>query len=215
MFAKSSQIINGFIKKAGSFADDVFKALDKLIAIIKKGADHFASFIRQVLDDFFEWLKNLFKNGKADEVLENGVRLPIKIVIGKFSKRPFDINNCGGKIVNLTWKDAKITKEGIETVKKHLSRFETVTANKKMISRLEKIKRREIAISDWDKKFYTHEIREYERYKAMGIKDGVNIEEHYNNLHTATLEDFKLAEFDENGIDNIYHPEVEEIDFHF
>ncbi|HEX8574723.1 MAG TPA: zincin-like metallopeptidase toxin domain-containing protein [Flavobacterium sp.] len=71
LFAKSAQIINGFIKKAGSFADDVFRALDKLISLIKKGADHLASFIRQVLDDFFEWLKGLFKSGKADEVFDN------------------------------------------------------------------------------------------------------------------------------------------------
>jgi hypothetical protein len=83
LFAKSSQIINGFIKKAGSFADDVFRALDKLIVIIKKGADHFASFIRQVLDDFFEWLKGLFKSGKefalGDEI--EAILLPfIKIL---------------------------------------------------------------------------------------------------------------------------------------
>lgn len=70
LFTKSAEIIKGFVKKAGSFADDVFRALDKLISIIKKGADNFASFIRQIFDDFFEWLKGLFKSGKADEVLK-------------------------------------------------------------------------------------------------------------------------------------------------
>ena len=70
LFAKSAAIIKGFVKKAGSFADDVFRSLDKLISLIKKGADNFASFIRKIFDDFFEWLKNIFKSGKADEVLD-------------------------------------------------------------------------------------------------------------------------------------------------
>lgn len=58
-------------------------------------------------------------------------------------------------------------------VKAHLARFESVEANRKMINRLEKIKDGEIKPTDWDKRFYTHEIREYRRYKNLGIEDGV------------------------------------------
>ncbi len=58
-------------------------------------------------------------------------------------------------------------------------------------------------------------MREYERYKALGIEDGVHSEEVYNDAHTATSENFKLSEYDENGIDQIYHPSIPEIDFLF
>ena len=57
-------------------------------------------------------------------------------VIGKYSKRSFNPENAGGPILKLKWTNVKITKEGIETVKKHLSRFGTVPANEKMLKRL-------------------------------------------------------------------------------
>lgn len=159
---------------------------------------------------------------KAEEFLENIVKalggskfLEIGEIIGKYSNRPFKPQKSGGRILNLSWKNAEITKEGIEIVKRHLSRFDDVTANRKMIARLEKIEKKEIPITDWDKRYYTHELREYERYKKIGVKDGINLEEIYNDAHTATLEDYKISEYDNNGKDNIYHPDVEEIDFHF
>lgn len=136
--------------------------------------------------------------------------------IGKFSKRPFNPKNAGGEILNLTWENAHITKDGIDIVKRHLSRFDSVTANRKMINRLEKIEKGDIPVTAWDKRFYTHEIREYERYKNLGVKDGVQTDYYiYNDLHTATLEDFKLSELDEFGNENLYHPEVNPEDFHF
>ncbi|HEX8377691.1 MAG TPA: hypothetical protein VF602_07720 [Pedobacter sp.] len=138
-----------------------------------------------------------------------------KIIIGKYCKRSFDINNCGGKILNLVWKDAKITKKGIEIIRKHLSRFEEITANTKMIERLEKIQKGHVEITDWDRKFFTHETREYERYKNIGFENTKNDlipEEVYNNAHSATLEDYKLHEFD-NGGRSLYHPDIKEIDY--
>ena len=41
-----------------------------------------------------------------------------------------------------------------------------------MIERLEKIIKGEMKPTDTDKRFYTHEIRELERYRNLGIKDG-------------------------------------------
>ena len=55
-----------------------------------------------------------------------------------------------------------------------------------------------------DKRFYSHEIREYRRYKNLGIEDKINIEDVYDNAYSATLEDFKLSEYDKIGNDNIY-----------
>ncbi|HEX8574731.1 MAG TPA: zincin-like metallopeptidase toxin domain-containing protein [Flavobacterium sp.] len=122
LFAKSAQIINGFIKKAGNFADDIFKALDKLISLIKKEADHFASFIRQLLDDFFEWLKNLFKSGKADEVLK-----------GKYNIKNF----LGSEALTLEklieWENK------IKIISANKCRFKLATANKRILKYIDEM----------------------------------------------------------------------------
>lgn len=145
------------------------------------------------------------------------MRFPIKLVLGKYSKRTFDINNCGGKILNLTWGNAKITKEGIEIVKKHLSRFEDVPANRKMIKRLEEIANGKLEITDWDKRFFTHETREFDRFKNLRHENTYFTElpkDLYDNAHSATLEDFKIYELNEQRQSILYHPEInQEIDF--
>jgi len=134
---------------------------------------------------------------------------------GKYSNRPFNPEKAGGKILNLSWKNVEITKEGIEIVKKHLIRFGDVLANKKMIIRLEKIEAKEIPITDFDKRFYTHEIREYERYKALGVEDGVDPGyDLWNNTHTATLEDYKLSERLEDNTSSLYHSDIKQEDFY-
>jgi hypothetical protein len=78
-----------------------------------------------------------------------------------------------------------------------------------MIDRLEKILKGELQATDTDKRFYTHEIRELERYRNLGVKDG-NIPENYdevwNNTNTATLEDYKINEKSQP----MYTPEAEE-----
>ena len=153
----------------------------------------------------------------ADESLEKNVNLTSKIITGRYSKREFDINNCGGKILNLKWKNARITKDGIAIVKKHLSRFEEIPANIKMIKRLEEIEANKIKITDYDKRFYTHEIREFERFKKLGhenthiTKLPKNL---YDDAHSATLEDFKIYELNEQRQSILYHTEInQEIDF--
>ncbi len=134
-------------------------------------------------------------------------------LLGKYSGRQFNPDKAGGPILNLDWKNIEVSREGIDTVRKHLSRFEDVEANRRMIKRLEDILEGKIKITDYDKRFYTHEIREYKRYKSVGVKDGVNADDVYNDLHTATLEDYKLNEFDESGGRTLYHPDVKEVHF--
>ncbi|KYP00561.1 pyocin [Yersinia pestis] len=63
-----------------------------------------------------------------------------------------------------------------------------------MIERLEKILTNKLTATDIDKRFYTHEIRELERYRMLGIPDDVNDKSVWNDAHTATLEDFKINE---------------------
>ena len=116
---------------------------------------------------------------------------------GKSSGREFNKDKAGGPIKDLDWKDVKIDRDGVDKVKLHTGRFGESADNKEMIDRLEKILRGEIKATDIDKRFYTHEIRELERYRNLGIKDGEvpnNIDEVWNNTHTATLEDYNINE---------------------
>ena len=46
-----------------------------LIDQIKKGANNFATYVKKIIDDFFKWLEDLFKSGKADEVFEGIIKL--------------------------------------------------------------------------------------------------------------------------------------------
>lgn len=112
---------------------------------------------------------------------------------GKHSGRMYNPEKSGGPILNLDWKSTSVTQEGIALVKLHTDRFGPSDANTIMIDRLGKILRGEISITDIDKRFYTHEIRELARYRALGVPDSTegNV---WNNAHTATLEDYKINE---------------------
>lgn len=126
---------------------------------------------------------------------------------GEHSGRMYNPDKAGGPIQSLDWTTAAVTQEGIDLVKLHTSRFDPSDANVVMIDRLEKILTGELAITDVDKRFYTHEIRELERYRALGITDGVKPNDDgatWNNTHAATLEDFKLKDADEL----LYTPEA-------
>jgi len=139
-----------------------------------------------------------------------------KSIKGRHSQRDFDLNNCGGEILNLDWKNIEIFEEGFSIVKSHLERFESVEANRKMIKRLEDIIYGKIKPTDWDKRFYTHEIREYRRYKNLGIEDGVEADyDIWNHTHSSTLEDYKIYELDENRNSILYHPDIKPEDFDY
>ncbi|QHD10047.1 S-type pyocin domain-containing protein [Pseudomonas sp. R76] len=129
---------------------------------------------------------------------------------GEHSGRMYNPDKAGGPTQDLDWTTATVTQEGIDLVKLHTSRFDTSDANKIMLDRLEKILSGQISITDIDKRFYTHEIRELERYRALGIADGVkpNDDTIWNSAHTATLEDYRLKD----GFDLFYTPEAIEAD---
>lgn len=128
---------------------------------------------------------------------------------GKYSGREYNTDKAGGPIQNLDWKTATIDRAGVDKVKLHTGRFGESPENKVMIDRLEKILKGELQATDTDKRFYTHEIRELERYRNLGIKDGIipeNYDEVWNNTHTSTLEDYKINE----KTQPLYTPEAEE-----
>ena len=126
---------------------------------------------------------------------------------GKHSGRDYNTEKAGGPIQNLDWKTARIDRAGVDKVKLHIGRFTESDANKVMLGRLDKILRGELVATDTDKRFYTHEIRELERYRNLDVKDGAlpnNPGETWNNIHTATLEDYKLG----NAESLLYTPEA-------
>ncbi|HEY8936092.1 MAG TPA: hypothetical protein VIM65_12760 [Cyclobacteriaceae bacterium] len=79
-------------------------------------------------------------------------------------------NMAGGAIAKLGWQTAKIEKAGIDNVKKHLSRLEPDDWNAAMIKRLEDIEAGKLQPTDFDKRFYTHELNEFNRYKELGYE---------------------------------------------
>lgn len=129
--------------------------------------------------------------------------------LGTFSKRPYDPDGCGGPIISLDWRDAAIDATGIIAVVQHTGRFEPDPANAAMIRRLQLIEQGQLVATAWDKRYYTHEIREHERYRQLGIPDGEDPSyQVWNDAHTASLEDYQLADFDAQGKSVLYHPDA-------
>ena len=128
---------------------------------------------------------------------------------GKSSGRTFNPEKAGGPIENMDYSTAKITSEGIEEVQTHLARFEAYEPNRLMLERLDRISNGEIAPTEYDLRFYTHELRELQRYRNLGIPDDVDAPyEVWNNTHTATLEDYGISELDSNKNRTLYHPDT-------
>jgi hypothetical protein len=131
--------------------------------------------------------------GKLDNTdVYNPGELKVK---GEYSGRHFDPDDAGGAITKKDWSSVTIEQSGIDDISTHLSRFEDIDGdNAFMIERLKKIKNGEISATDYDKRFYTHELDEYSRYKNKGIADGINDEDFYYNAHTASLESYSINE---------------------
>ena len=125
---------------------------------------------------------------------------------GEYSGRLYNPDTAGGPILDLDWTAATVTQEGIALVKLHTGRFDHSDGNAVMIGRLEQILQGELTATDTDKRFYTHEIRELERYRALGILDGVRPLNNsvWNDTHSASLEDYKLNSTEEL----LYTPEA-------
>jgi len=120
---------------------------------------------------------------------------------GANSGRCFNPLQAGGKILNLSYTKARITHKGTDIVKSHICRFEPIDDEDigNMLKRLRQIASGQLIAEPIDLRFYTHEIREYLRYKKLGYPTGQPDDpdtayEIWNNAHTATLEDYGLKE---------------------
>ncbi|MGK3119461.1 S-type pyocin domain-containing protein [Pseudomonas corrugata] len=116
---------------------------------------------------------------------------------GEHSGRDFNPDKAGGPIIDLDWRTATVTREGIDTIKLHIARLSPSDANGVMIKRLENILSGDIDVTDTDLRYYTHEIRELERFRNLGLRDDfvpTDDSSYWNNAHTATLEDYKIQD---------------------
>jgi hypothetical protein len=125
---------------------------------------------------------------------------------GASSGRPFFPDEIGLPIESLSTEGVQVTTEGIATVVAHTSRFGPDRPNDIMIERLRQIAAGQVEATPQDLNFYTHELREFERYQALGFETGVPADPDaahrlWNNTHTATLEDYGLR-----GAEDLYHP---------
>ncbi|MGC6388363.1 S-type pyocin domain-containing protein [Ewingella sp. S1.OA.A_B6] len=124
---------------------------------------------------------------------------------GKYSGRPYNPDKAGGAVQDLDWRGVVIDQVGIDQVKLHTGRFGKSDANSVMIDRLDKILKGELQATNIDKRYYTHEIRELERYRVLGVPDGVEDKSVWNDAHTASLEDYKVNE----RMEPLYTPDAE------
>ena len=126
-----------------------------------------------------------------------------------YGQRTFDPLAAGGPITPMDYRNATIAAEGVAAVRQHLARFGEAPHNAAMVERLDRIARGEIPATEYDRRFYTHELRELDRYRAIGIPDDAEASyEAWNDAHTATLADFGLTDRDAAGKPNLYHPDV-------
>lgn len=131
---------------------------------------------------------------------------------GPSSGRPYFPEEIGVPIRELSTEGVKITPKAINVVEQHLARFGADPANAAQTQRLRDIAAGKIQATQADLNFYTHELREYVRYRNLGYRTGLPPDSEaahrlWSNTHTATLEDYGLKE----GRGVLYDPSVEEI----
>nr|MBS9463274.1 hypothetical protein [Flagellimonas sp. 389] len=201
--AENPELVDSWKHLDGIGAGDALRRNPEALGKVKNYLDNQIDIVKQ--DD---QIKALTKNGdEIGDLLDNG------LVKGKYSKRPFDPSEVGGDILRLSYKNAVVSKSGIADIKIHLSRLDPDDWNPAMIKRLEDIEAGKIQATDFDKRFYTHELRELERARSLGLGDTHKISyDEWNNLHSATLEDYQLFEkidFEGESVFSLYHPSVQ------
>jgi hypothetical protein len=168
--------------------------------------------------------------GWMDDVLRNTDNVPTYLTVptsnssqywgarGQYSGREFDPDWAGGPIRELSMENVKITQSGIDVVEQHITRFDGGGEYEMaMLDRLRRIVLGEIPATQYDINFYTHELREFVRYRRLGYETGLPPDAEtqgilWENTHAATLEDYQLHEISRDEFGNktrsLFHPEV-------
>jgi hypothetical protein len=123
--------------------------------------------------------------------------------------RAFDRVRAGGEGRRLSRERLRVTRRGIDVVTRHVARFGDDVANQVMLDRLHRMVDGDIEPTHYDLNYYSHELREFVRYRRQGFATGAGDDyELWNNAHSATLSDYGLLELDENGNRNLFHPDA-------
>jgi len=128
---------------------------------------------------------------------------------GVVSGRPFDYDNISLPLEKQSLKGMRVTHDGIDEVERHLARFGSDEPNERMLERLRAIADGDLEMSEFDIRFYAHELREFDRYKAAGYETGLPEDDEekerlWDREHTATLEEFGVHERETP----LYHPDA-------
>ncbi len=86
--------------------------------------------------------------------------------------REFDPTQAGGPVRQLSTARIRVTERGIDALERHISRFGNDEANQVMVDRLRRIAR---GVTEWtqhDLNYYSHELREFVRYRRQGFPTG-------------------------------------------
>ena len=134
------------------------------------------------------------------------------MIEGKYSGRPFDPSRAGTRVQRLDFRRAHLTERGVARVEAHLERFGgEALRERQMLERLKETLAGTRELTDAARRFYTHELREYVRYRLLGQTEGQPdsadaAHDLWNNAHTAALEDYQLRE----GPGVLYDRDVED-----
>src|SRR6185295_1034652 len=134
---------------------------------------------------------------------------------GPASGRDYDPEAAGGPVRHLDFSKVKFTTRAIDVVEAHVRRFEGGggEAELAMVARLRQIAAGEIPATNYDRAFYTHELREFVRYRRLGWATGLPLDpdvagDLWNNTHSATLEDYRIREKLPHGEWALFHPDI-------
>jgi hypothetical protein len=127
---------------------------------------------------------------------------------GPSSGREFESGLAGGAIRRLSTRRVRVTERGVDVVERHVARFGPDAPNQAMIRRLRAVASGRRTATRFDLNFYTHELREFTRYRRLGWNTGQPPDpeaayELWNHTHTAALEDYGLP-----AAGALYDPEI-------
>ena len=125
------------------------------------------------------------------------------------SLQPFGVAANAGR--TLSWSRATINQGGVSAVERHLARFESGPGETAMLQRLRAISRGELDPTDYDLRFYTHELRESVLYRKVGYPSGQPTGSDaaydlWDRLHTQALTDYGLTR--SGAPMDLFHPSV-------
>ncbi|MGB3410981.1 MAG: RHS repeat-associated core domain-containing protein [Microthrixaceae bacterium] len=130
---------------------------------------------------------------------------------GPTSSGGFDVSGVPAR--SLDHSQATINSRGADLVEAHLQRFANGgpldAPEQGMLGRLRQISAGGLDPTEYDRAFYTHELRELVRYRRAGFPSGqprVGNYELWDALHTATLRDYGITRAGAPAA--LYHPSV-------